>query len=270
MWSNRPFDRIEMRPPGHGGGMSSKDRRKSKAPPTPNAFFDCIAKSVMNAQGAISMCVERMDLNQEVRQLTPEEIGERIIGPNCASSFDFAKNGFRLRYAWLSFRGYYPQEEKPNQDSFICLPHFGSCAEKLLLGVFDGHGSDGDRVAQFTRDEIAETLAKLSARYAHDFEQARVAVCLDNWHCARLEADADFCSRAFTTRRPTRCASCRSISGCTSTQTSTTRSRAPRRARSFSVCTHALDTPRATSAAAPMRVLHGPPLACSCLVGTRQ
>ena len=51
-------------------------------------------------------------------------------------------------------------------------PPFAGDPNKFLAGVFDGHGHTGDLCALFVRDQIAETLAKLSARYPNDFDQA--------------------------------------------------------------------------------------------------
>mmetsp|Transcript_37128 Transcript_37128/g.90011 ORF Transcript_37128/g.90011 Transcript_37128/m.90011 type:complete len:759 (-) Transcript_37128:295-2571(-) len=74
--------------------------------------------------------------------------------------------GLRLRYAYFSQKGYYPDDpHKPNQDSYKVIEKFGAAeANDAFFGVFDGHGRDGDLCAQFTRDNIAPCLARNISR----------------------------------------------------------------------------------------------------------
>ena len=70
---------------------------------------------------------------------------------------------YKLRYAWVSQRGFYPDEpNKANQDSHVEVENF--CAaegieDMHLFGVFDGHGKTGDACAQWARDKVPGELA---------------------------------------------------------------------------------------------------------------
>lgn len=74
--------------------------------------------------------------------------------------------GLRLRYAYLSQKGYYPDDpHKPNQDAYSITERFGSLeSNDSLFAVYDGHGRDGDLCAQFARDKIPSHLAKHVSR----------------------------------------------------------------------------------------------------------
>lgn len=70
--------------------------------------------------------------------------------------------GLRLRYAFLSQKGYYPDDpHKPNQDAYSITERFGSKeSNDAFFAVYDGHGRDGDLCAQFARDKMCGYLAK--------------------------------------------------------------------------------------------------------------
>jgi serine/threonine protein phosphatase PrpC/CRP-like cAMP-binding protein len=70
--------------------------------------------------------------------------------------------GLRLRYAFLSQKGYYPDDpHKPNQDAYSITERFGPReSNDALFAVYDGHGRDGDLCAQFARDKLPGQLAK--------------------------------------------------------------------------------------------------------------
>lgn len=70
--------------------------------------------------------------------------------------------GLRLRYAFLSQKGYYPDDpHKPNQDAYSITERFGSKeSNDSFFAVYDGHGRDGDLCAQFARDKMFGYLAK--------------------------------------------------------------------------------------------------------------
>ena len=75
-------------------------------------------------------------------------------------SFEFG--GFKLRYAWVSQRGYYPEDlDKHNQDAHVEVENFGKdkgIADTAFFGVFDGHGKTGDACAIFARDHMPDLL----------------------------------------------------------------------------------------------------------------
>lgn len=77
-------------------------------------------------------------------------------------AFEFGS--YKLRYAWVSQRGYYPEDlDKANQDSHIEIENFAQAEgmkDCALFGVFDGHGKTGDICSQFARDKIPPALAK--------------------------------------------------------------------------------------------------------------
>ena len=71
----------------------------------------------------------------------------------------------RLRYAYLSQRGFYPDDPfKANQDSYCVheavsqYTHHGSLRMDSFFAVFDGHGKDGDGCAQFARANLPGQL----------------------------------------------------------------------------------------------------------------
>eukprot|EP00538_Stauroneis_constricta_P006489 CAMPEP_0119563802 /NCGR_PEP_ID=MMETSP1352-20130426/24788_1 /TAXON_ID=265584 /ORGANISM="Stauroneis constricta, Strain CCMP1120" /LENGTH=740 /DNA_ID=CAMNT_0007612471 /DNA_START=425 /DNA_END=2644 /DNA_ORIENTATION=+ len=69
--------------------------------------------------------------------------------------------GLRLRYAFLSQRGYYPDDpHKPNQDAYSISTRFGNQDTDAHFAVYDGHGRDGDLCAQFARDKMPSYLTR--------------------------------------------------------------------------------------------------------------
>ena len=76
----------------------------------------------------------------------------------------FEYGNYRIRYAWVSQRGYYPEDlNKANQDAHIELERFAESEgvrDCAFFCVFDGHGTTGDACAHFARDEIPLALAR--------------------------------------------------------------------------------------------------------------
>jgi len=86
------------------------------------------------------------------------EIDQRI---ECGETVKATFGGVSVRYAYMSQRGYYPDDSsKPNQDSYTINPSFASRPSDILFGVFDGHGRDGDKCAHYVRDNLPSLLAK--------------------------------------------------------------------------------------------------------------
>ena len=83
---------------------------------------------------------------------------------------------YKLRYAWVSQRGFYPDEpDKANQDAHVEVENF--CAEQgvedmHLFGVFDGHGKTGTECAQWARDQVPLELASCLEEYPDDMERS--------------------------------------------------------------------------------------------------
>ena len=133
--------------------------------------------------------------------LSRAEINARIIGSKEAQSFALgATSGFVLRYAALSQRGYYPSDlYKANQDRYIITPKFNGrddqvcaagrqlillpksaqaepfacCAPQILLGVFDGHGNEGDACSNYVKSHIVNELKRQMEREKHKFDFKR-------------------------------------------------------------------------------------------------
>ena len=105
--------------------------------------------------------------------LTQEEVNARIQCSDGTLRYELGKTGISLRYAYLSQRGYYPEDlYKANQDAFKVVPAFNGDQNQILFGVFDGHGVDGDSCSYFVLDNVEETLKQLLAKYPNDFERA--------------------------------------------------------------------------------------------------
>ena len=77
-------------------------------------------------------------------------------------AFEFG--GYKLRYAWVSQRGYYPEDlDKANQDQHCECEHFGKSGgirDCHFFGVFDGHGKTGDHCAIFAKDKVPIKLER--------------------------------------------------------------------------------------------------------------
>ena len=58
------------------------------------------------------------------------------------------------------------------EDTYKVVPDLGGQSDHLLLAVFDGHGQAGEKVAEFARDHIEETLVNLRRRQSSEPLQA--------------------------------------------------------------------------------------------------
>jgi len=91
--------------------------------------------------------------------MTKREIHQRIDCIDETRSATFG--GVSVRYAYLSQRGYYPDDaHKANQDSYAVTHDFADRKTDAFFGVFDGHGRDGDKCAHFVRDNFGPMLKK--------------------------------------------------------------------------------------------------------------
>jgi len=113
---------------------------------------------------------------EEYNPLTQDEVNARIVCSKETERFTLGKSGVTLRYAYLSQRGYYPEDlYKANQDSFKIVRNFdgkSSDIDQIFFGVFDGHGVDGDSCSYFVRDNIEGELKKQIDKFPNDFERA--------------------------------------------------------------------------------------------------
>ena len=111
--------------------------------------------------------------DEHYNPLTEDEVNARIVCCTKAERFSLGDSGITLRYAYLSQRGYYPEDlYKANQDAFKVVPKFNNDQEQILFGVFDGHGVDGDSCSYFVRDNIEQELKRQMHKYPEDFEKA--------------------------------------------------------------------------------------------------
>eukprot|EP00602_Paraphysomonas_sp_CaronLab_P009421 CAMPEP_0185029392 /NCGR_PEP_ID=MMETSP1103-20130426/15671_1 /TAXON_ID=36769 /ORGANISM="Paraphysomonas bandaiensis, Strain Caron Lab Isolate" /LENGTH=986 /DNA_ID=CAMNT_0027564111 /DNA_START=302 /DNA_END=3262 /DNA_ORIENTATION=+ len=61
----------------------------------------------------------------------------------------------RIRYAWVSQRGYYPDAPfKENQDCYTIIPQLEGVKDASFFAVYDGHGKEGHLCAQYVRDKL--------------------------------------------------------------------------------------------------------------------
>jgi serine/threonine protein phosphatase PrpC/CRP-like cAMP-binding protein len=95
--------------------------------------------------------------------MTNSEIQQRIDSIEKTKTATFG--GIKVRYAYLSQRGYYPDDaHKPNQDSYSVNHDFVGEGTDAFFGVYDGHGRDGDGCSQFARDQLPSMVAKAITR----------------------------------------------------------------------------------------------------------
>ena len=105
--------------------------------------------------------------------LTVAEVNSRIECSHQTQCFALGASGLRLRYAYVSQRGYYPDDlDKNNQDAYKVIPGINGEDDAIFFGVFDGHGSDGDTCSYYVRDNIERHMKSALLEYPGDFEHA--------------------------------------------------------------------------------------------------
>ena len=117
---------------------------------------------------------------EEDGPLTKNEIESRILGMDKPETFELGISGFVLRYGVLSQRGYYPEDLfKANQDRYLIKQQIGGKKDAFFMGVFDGHGQEGDSCAEFVRKRAVPLLESLMNKdsFKYDFKQA----VLETW-----------------------------------------------------------------------------------------
>lgn len=143
-------------------GKGKKNGKASKQSAAEQERLDTVAQAVVDAQKEF----------ERENPLTKQDMRARIEISQQAELFELG-GGLTLRYAYMSQRGYYPESlNKNNQDAFKVVRNFNGVADHLLLGVFDGHGQDGDGVSYFVRDNIEDELREQMAKHPEDFEKA--------------------------------------------------------------------------------------------------
>lgn len=96
--------------------------------------------------------------DMKTNPLSEVEILSRIDAPKESKNLEI--EGVKMRYAYMSQRGYYPESlDKDNQDAFLIVSHFGAPSEnQAFFAIFDGHGKDGHHCARFARDHVRHDL----------------------------------------------------------------------------------------------------------------
>ena len=80
--------------------------------------------------------------------------------PNPSSTSCLIGSTTKARYAYVSQRGYYPDEpNKANQDAFNIVRDFLSDGS-WFFGVFDGHGKEGDLCAQYAKRNLGNYIGR--------------------------------------------------------------------------------------------------------------
>lgn len=69
---------------------------------------------------------------------------------------------YTLKYVYASQRGFYPDDpNKANQDSYLICEKILNSPSCNIFGIFDGHGSEGDKCSFFAADVLPDSLVKL-------------------------------------------------------------------------------------------------------------
>lgn len=85
--------------------------------------------------------------------------GSRVQAPQSSTNC-LIGSSISCRYAYVSQRGYYPDEpNKANQDAFNIVRDYLSDGS-WFFGVFDGHGKEGDLCAQFAKRNLANVMGR--------------------------------------------------------------------------------------------------------------
>jgi len=116
----------------------------AKPPPSP--------QKLPSASKPINRAIDRVDAIDKSRQI---KVG----------------NGIKLTYAYLSQRGFYPDDPfKANQDAYCVSHEINAGKQNALFGVFDGHGTDGDGCAIYAKQnlpvQLKTTLSKTPPKAA--------------------------------------------------------------------------------------------------------
>jgi len=83
----------------------------------------------------------------------------------CSEFSSCRVGGAIVRYAYLSQRGYYPDDlSKANQDALSVAHGIGGNEHDALFGVYDGHGREGNLCAQYVKTELPKTFNRIIER----------------------------------------------------------------------------------------------------------
>jgi len=79
----------------------------------------------------------------------------------CSKSMTFEFGNATIQYAYLSQRGFYPDDQnKLNQDAFSVVEDFSGVRGDGHFAVYDGHGRDGHKCAQFAKENMPAQIER--------------------------------------------------------------------------------------------------------------
>jgi len=80
-----------------------------------------------------------------------KDILSRIESPKSVRTMSHC--GLEFKYAWMSQRGYYPEDlDKDNQDAYSITTTMDR--DIAFFAVYDGHGRDGHLCSRYVRDKV--------------------------------------------------------------------------------------------------------------------
>ncbi len=112
-------------------------------------------------------------------------------------------NGVKMQYAYVSQRGFYPEEPfKANQDAYCIHTNLIPGKDDAMFAVFDGHGKDGDGCAIYAKTRLPIHVVKRITSITQlnqqngivDLSKDQVQQCLKMAHVdtnKALRADSD-------------------------------------------------------------------------------
>ncbi|KAI4376589.1 hypothetical protein MLD38_014335 [Melastoma candidum] len=124
--------------------------------------------------------LEARDESNEMSSTRDAEVGinrlsrvsAQFLPPEGSRTVKVPSEEYKLRYSYLSQRGYYPDAlDKANQDSFCIHTPFGTSPDDHFFGVFDGHGEFGAQCSQFAKKKLCENLLR-HGKYREDAVEA--------------------------------------------------------------------------------------------------
>ncbi|EIE18302.1 protein serine/threonine phosphatase 2C, partial [Coccomyxa subellipsoidea C-169] len=122
--------------------------------------------------------------------LSKAEYRSRLLSTDGEQKVVLEKAGLALRYAFVSQRGFYPEDlHKENQDAVCVYRRYGGDPNQLFFGVFDGHGQQGTSCAQFAKDQVPAMLLS-NAHFSTDPVRAfreTMAECNEQLHASSIE-----------------------------------------------------------------------------------
>eukprot|EP00899_Mesostigma_viride_P026827 jgi/Mesvir1/7329/Mv19140-RA.2 len=147
-----------------GGGDAPKNNGLPEPAPVP--YEEALSEA---ARPVVEALVEQLE---QCGPLSKPELRARVITSGGVQEAAVPAMGLKLRYAYVSQRGFYPDSlDKANQDKFCVHINYGDDPNTHFFGVFDGHGESGTACAEGARDWVpANVLA--SVHWPNDVPRA--------------------------------------------------------------------------------------------------